>query len=91
MFPYPCILFGIILDTANLVHGISCGSHNTIHPLPPLLSLLSSLLFIALHYLLLFIKQTNKQKTSRDEKSSCLFMSVILVIKYILSGLFLLF
>ena len=50
---------------ANLVHGISCGSHNTIHPLLPLLSLLSSLLFILFHYLLLLFIKKKKQKNKK--------------------------
>lgn len=63
MFAYPCILFGIILDRANLGRGLSCRSHNTTHPLPPLLSLLSFLLFILLHYLLSYLLK--KKKTVR--------------------------
>ena len=50
---------------ANLVHGISCGSRNTIHPLLPLLSLLSSLLFILVHYLLLLFIKKNKTKQNK--------------------------
>lgn len=66
VFAYPCILFGIILDRANLGHGLSCGSQSTIHPLPPLLSLLSCLLFLLLHYLLLlFIKTKSKKQTKK--------------------------